>query len=109
MQEIKGAENLSAAELNYELQNGGRLVVYQYCISVIFITFARNSKVFLVRSDESAVKKGLSYSLLSLLFGLWGIPWGPIRTISAILTNFGGGKDAMDEVAIASNTNFNDW
>jgi hypothetical protein len=29
--------------------------------------------------------------LLSLLFGWWGLPWGPVRTIQALVVNFSGG------------------
>lgn len=47
----------------------------------------------------SSVGKGLGFTLLSLLFGWWGIPWGPIYTIGALITNFSGGRDVTQEVS----------
>ena len=95
---IKGAENLSATELNMELQKGARFVVYQYCISLIIITFRRGSGIYFIRADESAVNKGLPYILITVLCGWWGIPWGPIFTIQALATNIRGGKDVTQQV-----------
>ena len=38
------------------------------------------------------------YSLFSVVFGWWGIPYGPIYTVMALITNFGGGKDVTRDV-----------
>ncbi len=35
--------------------------------------------------------KGLGYTALTFLLGWWGIPWGPIRSVQAMITNFKGG------------------
>jgi len=32
------------------------------------------------------------------VLGWWGIPWGPIWTISTIVTNLRGGRDVTNEV-----------
>ena len=77
---IIGAENLSDAEIKGELQRGARLVVFEYCVSVLIMTFKRSTDIHLVRPGESAVMKGLPWTLLSLLFGWWGFPWGLIYT-----------------------------
>ena len=90
--------DLSADEIVYELQRGGKVVCYQYCFSVILMSFRRSSKLFLIREGESTLAKGLPYTLLSCLLGWWGIPWGPIWTISSIVKNFGGGLDVTGEV-----------
>ena len=34
----------------------------------------------------------------ALLFGWWGIPWGPIWTIGSLVTNLRGGRDITREV-----------
>ena len=91
-------KNLPETEIRYELQRGGRVVSYQYCISVILISFRRSSKLFLIREGESKSAKGLPYTLLSCLLGWWGIPWGPIWTVSTIVKNFRGGIDVTDEI-----------
>lgn len=90
--EIKGAENLSPQEFAYELQRGGRVVEFSYCISVLVVTFRRSAIVF-VRPGESAMSAAAPYLLLSLFFGWWGFPFGLIFTPIAILQNLTGGTD----------------
>jgi hypothetical protein len=62
------------------------------------MTFKRNSNIYFIKNGESAFLKGLGYTLLSLVVGWWGIPWGPIHTIGALITNCSGGKDVTQEV-----------
>ena len=99
MVKIIGLEDIkSGEELQQELQQGGRFVVYQYCVSVLILTFKRPSNVYLIRHEENAVVKGLPFTLLSLVLGWWGIPWGPIYTIQSIWVNFKGGRDVTNEI-----------
>lgn len=98
---INGVEGLSPEELALELQRGGRFVIFHYTISILVLTFRRGSDIYFVRAGESAAAKGIPYTLLSLLAGWWGIPWGPIYTIGSVFTNLGGGKDVTREVAAA--------
>ena len=99
MTKIVGLEGIkSDGELQQELQQGGKFVLYQYCISLRVITFKRSSSVYFIRHAENAVVKGLPFTLLSLVLGWWGIPWGPIYTIQSIWVNFGGGKDVTNEI-----------
>jgi len=95
---IIGAENLSDAELRSELQRGARLVVFEYCVSILIMTFKRSTSVHLVRPGENAVLKGLPWTLLSLLVGWWGFPWGFIYTPAALARNLSGGRDVTDLV-----------
>ncbi|MBN8886639.1 MAG: hypothetical protein J0I77_13025 [Rudaea sp.] len=95
---IVGIENLSTAQIRDEVQRGGKFVYFQFCISVIIMTFRRPSEIHFVRSGESAVTKGLSYSLISFFVGWWGIPWGPIYTVGSLVSNFRGGKDVTEHV-----------
>ena len=90
-------------ELNFELQRGGKFVIYYYCISLLVITFKRPSNIYFVRFGESRVGNGLGFSLISLLLGWWGFPWGPIYTIQSFVTNFGGGKDVTQQVLASLN------
>src|SRR5437773_2594171 len=96
--DIVGAESLNWDELKDEIESGGRLIVYKYCISIGVLTFLQSSKVHLVRAGESALFKGLRYTFLSMLVGWWGIPWGFIHTPVAIVTNLSGGKDVTEHV-----------
>jgi len=96
---VIGTEGISPQQIAEELQRGAKFVVYQYCISILIMTFKRGSDIYYVRPGESRVVKGLGFSGLSLVLGWWGIPWGPIYTIGSFITNFGGGKDVTAEVA----------
>lgn len=98
MAKIKGLENMTNERFVLELQQGAKFVVYTYCISIGIMTFRRSSDIMFVRSNESRLVKGLGYTALTFFLGWWGIPWGPIYTIGAFITNFGGGKDITQEV-----------
>jgi hypothetical protein len=95
---IVGIEGIDGQQLSLELQQGGKFVVYQYCISVLILTFKRPSDIYFLRAGQNAVAKGLGFTFLSLLLGWWGIPWGPIYTIQSLITNFQGGKDVTNDV-----------
>ena len=95
---IVGVENMSPEQLKGEIAAGGRFVFYQYCISILVITFKRASHIYLVRAEDSRFTKGLPFTLISLVLGWWGIPWGPIWTIATVITNLRGGRDVTDEV-----------
>jgi len=90
---IQGIEAMSTDQLQFEIQRGAKLVCYQYCVSIVVMTFRRSSDVYYIPAGESAVSKGLPWTLLSLVAGWWGIPWGPIFTVQSLVTNFKGGKD----------------
>ena len=99
MAKIFGFEDIhSDGQLHQELQQGGKFVVYQYCISILILTFRRSSNVYFIRPEENAVIKGLPYTLLSLLLGWWGIPWGPIYTVQSIWLNTRGGRDVTQKI-----------
>lgn len=99
MAKIVGLEDIkSGGELQAELAQGGKFVMYQYCISLLIITFKRSSNVYFISHDQNAAVKGLPFTLLSLVLGWWGIPWGPIYTIQSLWVNLQGGKDVTQEV-----------
>ncbi len=106
---VLGLDGLSPDELNFELGRGGRFVIFEYCISLIAVTFKRSSNIYFVRSGGSVLGKAFGFSLVSLLLGWWGIPWGPIYTISSLLRNLRGGTDVTSEVvASLSDSGFGD-
>lgn len=100
---INGIQGMAPDQLNFELQRGGRFVIFQYAISVIVMSFRRPSSVYFIRSGESTVSKSLGFTLLTLIAGWWGIPFGPIFTIQAVVTNCRGGKDVTQQVLNALN------
>ena len=95
---VPGIENLSPDEVRKEVLRGGKFVMYLYCVSLIFVTYKRPSEIRFIKAGESAALNGLGYTVLSLIFGWWGIPWGPIYTIEALWTNLTGGRDVTPEV-----------
>jgi len=95
---IIGIENMSPEQLKGEVAAGGRFVIYQYCISVVVVSFKRGSDIYFIRAEDNAVTKGLLFTLCSLVLGWWGIPWGPIWTIATIVTNLRGGRNVTAEV-----------
>ena len=88
----------SFAEIRMAVNAGGRLVVYHYCVSVILLSFKRNSAIRLIPAGTNRVVGGLRYSLVSLVLGWWGIPWGPFWTVQTIIGNLRGGTDVTDEI-----------
>lgn len=96
--DIKGVDGLSVGEVHDLVRQGGRFVVYSYCISILVMTFKRSTAIHFVRPGDSAVAGGLPYTFLSLFLGWWGIPWGFIYTPMALVQNLGGGKDVTAEV-----------
>ena len=101
---IRGIEGMSTDQLRFEIQRGAKFVFYQYCISIVVMTFRRSSDIYFVPAGESSVSKGLPWTLLSLVAGWWGIPWGPIFTIQSVVTNFKGGKDVTAEISARLNS-----
>ena len=93
---------LPVLEVNQHLADGARFVRFSYAISLVLITFQRESDVYFIRKDDNAFAEGWPYSLLSFLLGWWGIPFGPIYTIMALVRNFKG-RDVTKEVIEAMN------
>ena len=102
---IQGIKNMPLSQLSFEVQSGAKFVQYCYCISVIIVTLRRGTDIYFVKSGENRIVRGLVWTLLSLLLGWWGIPWGPIYTVQSIYRNFSGGIDHTAAVmhAIAGN------
>jgi hypothetical protein len=89
---------MTSSELEFEINRGGRFVIFQYCISVLVITFKRPTSVKFIKAGESAAAKSLPYTVLSLLLGWWGIPWGFIYTPQVIYKNLKGGTDVTQAI-----------
>ena len=95
---IKNIDGLSARDLQEAVNGGAKFVYYAWTISVIILTFKRTSGVYLVRGENSRVAKGFIFTLISVLLGWWGIPFGPRHTIESVKINCNGGKDVTNEV-----------
>jgi hypothetical protein len=92
------AEGLNPPPANDDAP-GCRLVFYEYCISLVFITLRRPSRLYRLAPGSSGVVEGLRYTLVSLALGWWGIPWGVLYTPLVLWTNLSGGREVTaDEV-----------
>jgi hypothetical protein len=95
---IQGIEGMSPDQILFEIDRGGKFVFYHYCISVIILTTRRSSDVYFIPCGASGVRKGLPWTLLTVVLGWWGIPWGPIRSVQSLVTNLQGGEDVTEYV-----------
>ena len=95
---VKGLEGITVAQVLSEVDKGAKFVLFQYCISIVVLTFRRSSPVFFIKAGEGTFKHSIGYSLISLFLGWWGIPWGPIYTVGSIINNMNGGKDVTNEI-----------
>ncbi len=89
---------MTLEDLNNEIENGARFVVFTYTISVILFTIKQpTDDVYFIKSGESPIKYGFPYLLISLFFGWWGFPFGLLYTPMSIYDAFCG-EDVTDEV-----------
>lgn len=100
---IVGMEGLTVDQLNFELKRGAKFVIFQYAISVVVMSFKRASNIYFIRAGESTIGKSIGFTLLTLVGGWWGIPFGPIYSVQALATNFRGGKNLTKEVIASLN------
>lgn len=77
---------------------GATYVVFPYCVSVVLLTFRLNSGVKVIPPGGSRLMAGLPYALVTLLFGWWGIPWGPIYSLQCLVRALQGGIDVTAAV-----------
>ena len=95
---IIGIDGMTRQQLAEELKAGAKFVMYQYCVSILVMTFKRGSDIYFIPANAKASSKGISFTVISLLAGWWGIPWGPIYTISSVVKNMQGGIDVTGSV-----------
>jgi hypothetical protein len=91
-------ENRSWDELEHQLAAGGRFVQFEFCISLLLMTLRRPSGVYWLAPGELGLWRGMPFTLISLVLGWWGLPWGIIYTPLVLLTNLSGGRDVTPEV-----------
>ena len=69
-----------------------------------YLTFKRPSSIYFLRAGESGFSKAFIFTFISLIFGWWGIPWGPIYTDGSLVIDLGGGKDVTKEIVASLNS-----
>lgn len=95
---IRGC-NLTQAGFRSLMQGDStRVARFEYCLSFVLFTIRYRSPVYVSTNDWQEIVYGTFYSLVSMFFGLWALPWGPILTAKTIWRNMNGGIDASEEV-----------
>ncbi|WP_316807150.1 hypothetical protein [Pedobacter agri] len=102
---IKNIEGLSGDQIRSLVAQGGKFVMYKYCISVVVMTFNNPSDFHFIHPGKSRITPGLGLLFTNLFLGWWGIPWGPVYTIGNIATILKGGKDYTAEILSHINQN----
>ena len=92
-----GEQGFFVAELRARVAAGARVVRFEMCFSLLICTIRRQSAPFITESWQARYLRGAAYSLASLLFGPWGIPWGLIWTPWTFWVNLSGGVDVTEE------------
>lgn len=69
-----------------------KTVRYEYVISLIVATKHAYSEPIALRDRQWAWFAAWPYQLVTLLFGWWGLPWGPVCTLVALWNNLNGGQ-----------------
>lgn len=89
-------------EIKQKILNGYRFKTYQYCLSPFALAQRRFSPAYLVTDALPNQYTGvrIMYNILSLIFGWWSIPYGPIRTIESIILNNRGGLDVTEDILL---------
>jgi len=95
---LGGSRPLLPDELRARVAAGARLVRFEFCFSLLLFTLRRQSPVYLTESWQERYLRGLGYSVLALLLGPWGVPWGLIWTPWAVWVNLTGGVDETEVV-----------
>jgi hypothetical protein len=96
--EIKNIQGLRVSEIKHLVNQGAKFVIFPYTVSIIVMTFKRSSSIYFIKPDENTFKYSYGHVGVNLLFGWWGIPWGPIYTIGASYRHLAGGKDVTQLV-----------
>ena len=94
---LESLEDWTIREIEDDIDEGGKFVVFTYAISLVLITFKRPSCIYYIPSTCRSISDGWKYAIISLFLGWWGIPWGPVYTIQSLWYGFCG-KDVTDDV-----------
>jgi hypothetical protein len=73
-----------------------RHVRFEYCISLLFLTWHRESEIISLMPGQRAWIASLPYCVISLFLGWWGIPWGLLLTPAILYRNLCGGLNASE-------------
>jgi hypothetical protein len=67
-----------------------RVARFYVVLSFLVVSFKIPSRVYVVGHEGTHVV-AVGCTVVSLLLGWWGVPWGPVYTVQAVSTNLRGG------------------
>ena len=81
------------------VMNGRRLVIYPYVFSIVVMTLRRNmAGVHVVETGKWPMGQLMGASLITSLFGWWGLPFGIIWSFINLFHLWNGGRDLTKSV-----------
>jgi hypothetical protein len=88
----------SADYQNQPIDRNTELIRFCWVLSVVTLSMKSPGK-WMVSDTLRSKLTGAAATIFNLLFGWWGIPWGPIFTVQAVLVNLGRDwKISVDDV-----------
>jgi hypothetical protein len=91
---LGNVENVYKSSAEYDgvlISAETKLVQYETALSFLIVSFKVPTRHYIV-GERSAVAASVICSVTSLVFGWWGLPWGPIYTVGVLSSNSLGGK-----------------
>ena len=104
-QQLCRASGCTEAELLESLTRGARVGAYPCVASCVLFTFTWMSRPVVIHRPSQRYR-GCGWPItVTILFGWWGLPWGPLKTVQALWRTVNGGFDLTNEItqAVASN------
>lgn len=90
-------DSLTLAQQEAALAAGSRLIFFEFCVSLVFVTLRRPSALYVLQPGQWGWWRGLPYTILTVVCGWWGVPWGLVYTPLALWTNLTGGRKITAE------------
>ncbi|GAA5028664.1 hypothetical protein GCM10011506_14190 [Marivirga lumbricoides] len=90
-------DDITFAQLNEERTRGSKFIFFIYLIPRPWSPVKRISRVYFIRPDDKISKINKKYNFITLLWGWWGLPLGPVITYKTIQSNRTG-IDITDDV-----------
>jgi hypothetical protein len=94
---VRGIEHMTLGELVDQVKQGGRFVVFHWCVGMFVKTVQRPSAIRFVRPGQRA-GRGFWRTVGTLVTGWWAVPFGPSATIACVKENLRGGRDITASV-----------
>jgi len=87
---VKAPTGLTFEQVMSQSQQGGKFIAYQYLLPRPFYPVKRISKIYYIDPSGNGANHAFRYNLMTLLWGWWGLPFGPFYTYTIIKNNKSG-------------------